>query len=600
MTRVDGAGVRRSPDRLVGGVCAGIAEYLGVDPLIVRLAAVVLTLATGLGLAAYLVAWWLVPLDRRPRPALDREPSPWLAALQRDDPRTIIGAGCLGIGAVVLLRSAGLLADSVVTVAATLVAAGIAVAWVRTSPEDRDRLLDAAARAPGSPRALLRGGPGSVARLALGSVLVLGGAFAILAAADAVDDAGTILLAAAVTTGGLALLLGPWIVGLRHVVGEERRARIRSEERADLAAELHDSVLQTLALIQRSAPTRPAEAVALARRQERELRSWLYGDGRALRSAGAAATLTEALGAVAAEVEADHGVEIEVVAVGDHPLDFRADALVGRGAGGARQRRPSRRGAVGRPLRRGRRGHRHGVRAGPRPGLRSHRHAAGRSPRHHRVDPGPDGARRGSGDDHDGTGWGHRGGARDRGEPAMSDAKVRTFLVDDHRLFLSGVQSELEGKVEIVGSATDVETAVAGIVESEPEVVLLDVHLPGGGGLAVLRAVLPVRPDVRFLALSVSDAAEDVIGVIRGGARGYVTKTIAPDELVAAVERVRDGDAVFSPRLAGFVLDAFAGDAPAPAPDPDLEQLTPRSGRSCASSPAGTPTASSRSGSRSR
>jgi len=155
-------------------------------------------------------------------------------------------------------------------------------------------------------------------------------------------------------------------------------------------------------------------------------------------------------------------------------------------------------------------------------------------------------------------------------------ALVRTFLVDDHRLFLAGVQSELEGRVEIVGTATDVPGAIEGILATEPEVVLLDVHLPGGGGLAVLRSVVPARPDVRFLALSVSDAAEDVIGVIRAGARGYVTKTIDPDELVAAVERVRDGDAVFSPRLAGFVLDAFAGDAPVPAPDPDLEQLTPR------------------------
>jgi len=158
----------------------------------------------------------------------------------------------------------------------------------------------------------------------------------------------------------------------------------------------------------------------------------------------------------------------------------------------------------------------------------------------------------------------------------MTAGLVRTFLVDDHRLFLAGVQSELEGRVEIVGTATDVPGAIEGILATEPEVVLLDVHLPGGGGLAVLRSVVPARPDGRFLALSVSDAAEDVIGVIRAGARGYVTKTIDPDELVAAVERVRDGDAVFSPRLAGFVLDAFAGDAPVPAPDPDLEQLTPR------------------------
>jgi DNA-binding NarL/FixJ family response regulator len=161
-------------------------------------------------------------------------------------------------------------------------------------------------------------------------------------------------------------------------------------------------------------------------------------------------------------------------------------------------------------------------------------------------------------------------------DDATTPALVRTFLVDDHRLFLAGVQAELEGRVDVVGTAVDVDSAVAGILESDPEVVLLDVHLPGGGGRAVLQAVLVARPDVRFLALSVSDAAEDVIGVIRGGARGYVTKTIGPDELVAAVERVRDGDAVFSPRLAGFVLDAFAGESPVPAPDPDLEQLTPR------------------------
>jgi DNA-binding NarL/FixJ family response regulator len=161
-------------------------------------------------------------------------------------------------------------------------------------------------------------------------------------------------------------------------------------------------------------------------------------------------------------------------------------------------------------------------------------------------------------------------------DDATPPALVRTFLVDDHRLFLAGVQAELEGRVDVVGTAIDVDSAVAGILESDPEVVLLDVHLPGGGGRAVLQAVLAARPHVRFLALSVSDAAEDVIGVIRGGARGYVTKTIGPDELVAAVERVRDGDAVFSPRLAGFVLDAFAGESPAPAPNPDLEQLTPR------------------------
>jgi DNA-binding NarL/FixJ family response regulator len=158
---------------------------------------------------------------------------------------------------------------------------------------------------------------------------------------------------------------------------------------------------------------------------------------------------------------------------------------------------------------------------------------------------------------------------------------VRTFLVDDHRLFLAGVRAEIEDRVEIVGTAMDAPSAIAGILEAAPEVVLVDVHLPGGGGQAVVEGVLAVAPTVRFLALSVSDAAEDVIGLIRAGARGYVTKTIGPDELVDAVHRVRDGDAVFSPRLAGFVLDAFSPTVPtAPAAsaasDPGLDQLTPR------------------------
>jgi DNA-binding NarL/FixJ family response regulator len=129
--------------------------------------------------------------------------------------------------------------------------------------------------------------------------------------------------------------------------------------------------------------------------------------------------------------------------------------------------------------------------------------------------------------------------------------------------------------VDIVGDAGDVDTAITAIVASQPEVVLLDVHLPGGGGRAVIEAVRATAPDVRFLALSVSDAAEDVIGLIRAGARGYVTKTITREELVDAISRVRSGDAVFSPRLAGFVLDAFAGDLPTPV-DPELDQLTPR------------------------
>jgi DNA-binding NarL/FixJ family response regulator len=155
-------------------------------------------------------------------------------------------------------------------------------------------------------------------------------------------------------------------------------------------------------------------------------------------------------------------------------------------------------------------------------------------------------------------------------------AAPRVALVDDHQLFRAGVRAELEGLVDIAGEAATVDDAVELICSEEPDVVLLDVHMPEGGGVEVIRRVAAERPNVRFLALSVSDAAEDVIAVIRAGARGYVTKTISGPELADAVRRVQDGDAVFSPRLAGFVLDSFAGAAPSPSGDPDLDQLTPR------------------------
>jgi DNA-binding NarL/FixJ family response regulator len=152
---------------------------------------------------------------------------------------------------------------------------------------------------------------------------------------------------------------------------------------------------------------------------------------------------------------------------------------------------------------------------------------------------------------------------------------VRVFLVEDHALFASGVRSELGDGFEVVGHASTVAEAVEGVRATTPDVVLLDVHLPDGSGANVLEQVLASNAEVRFLALSVSDAAEDVIGVIRAGARGYVTKSIAPDELADAIRRVHEGDAVFSPRLAGFVLDAFAGSTPPPI-DPELDQLTQR------------------------
>ena len=153
----------------------------------------------------------------------------------------------------------------------------------------------------------------------------------------------------------------------------------------------------------------------------------------------------------------------------------------------------------------------------------------------------------------------------------------RVLIVDDHELFRAGVRAELEQHVEIAGEAGSVEEAAEAILAQEPEVVLLDVHMPDGGGVEVLRRAAAAGTNARFLALSVSDSPNDVIAVIRAGARGYVTKGISGEELADAVRRVQDGDAVFSPRLAGFVLDAFTGGQELPeSGDPELDQLTPR------------------------
>ena len=163
---------------------------------------------------------------------------------------------------------------------------------------------------------------------------------------------------------------------------------------------------------------------------------------------------------------------------------------------------------------------------------------------------------------------------------STAGSRIRVALVDDHAMFRAGVKAELGDRVDVVGEAGAPAEAVAAIHRLRPDVVLLDVHMPDGGGLAVIEGVGKELPDTRFLALSVSDAAEDVIALIRAGARGYVTKTISADDLADAVQRVADGDVVFSPRLAGFVLDAFREAPLAPsAPDDggaELDQLTPR------------------------
>jgi DNA-binding NarL/FixJ family response regulator len=158
----------------------------------------------------------------------------------------------------------------------------------------------------------------------------------------------------------------------------------------------------------------------------------------------------------------------------------------------------------------------------------------------------------------------------------MSTRLPSVVIVDDHELFRAGVRAELDGLVEVRADAGTVDEAAVAILREKPDVVLLDVHMPGGGGIEVIRQVARERPAQRFLALSVSDAAEDVIAVIRAGARGYVTKSISGEELAQAIGRVGDGDAVFSPRLAGFVLDAFHGEIPEAEVDPELDRLTLR------------------------
>jgi DNA-binding NarL/FixJ family response regulator len=153
--------------------------------------------------------------------------------------------------------------------------------------------------------------------------------------------------------------------------------------------------------------------------------------------------------------------------------------------------------------------------------------------------------------------------------------RLKVFVVDDHTMFRAGIRAEIADRVWIVGDAGSVKDAVAGIAELRPHVVLLDVHLPEGGGRAIIEQVRATNDEVQFLALSASDAAEDVIDIIRAGARGYVTKTVSSDELVDGIRRVAGGDAVFSPKLAGFVLDAFAS-IPVAQVDTDLDQLTAR------------------------
>ena len=410
----------------------------------------------------------------------------------------------------------------------------------------------------------------AASRTGIGIALVIAAGIAFLQATGALSAARDVLLAVFAVLVVLCVILAPWIIRLVRSLASERSERIRSQERAEVAAHLHDSVLQTLAMVQRRSDD-PREVASLARRQERELRAWLAGRP----APGQAASLGAALEAAAADVEEHHGVPVEVVAVGDVPLDPGSEAVVAA----AREAMTN---------------------AAKFGGGSTVDVFAEVSPE--RIDvfvrdrgPGFDPAavpsdRRGVSESIVGRMRRHGGRATISSAPgsgtevelvlgAMTEPRV--LIVDDHQLFRAGVRAELEPLLEIAGEADGVAEAAASIASLEPDVVVLDVHMPDGGGVEVIRRAAEAGgPTPVFLALSVSDDPEDVIAVIRAGARGYVTKSISGPDLADAVRRVHGGDAVFSPRLAGFVLDAFAG--PAPQADSELDALTPREQRGAA------------------
>jgi signal transduction histidine kinase/phage shock protein PspC (stress-responsive transcriptional regulator) len=312
--------MRRGSDRAIAGVSSGVAEALHVDPIIVRVGFVVLAVAGGLGIPLYLGLWWLMPGPDGERGAEGNRIG--TLDLQHGDLRQPLAIGLIVAGLVLLLRNVGPWFNDAAVWPLTLAGFGVAVLWAKSDGTERARLTEVAGR----PFQVVLGGRQGVLRLGVGAVLVFAGILVFLAANDALGAARQVGLAIAVTIAGLAVILGPWIRRLLTDLGDERRERIRSEERAEVAAHLHDSVLQTLALIQRNAD-RPRQLALLARRQERELRSWLYGDRLALAN-GHNGTLAAAVDAMVAEVEELHGIEVEVVTVGECAVDARVEGLL--------------------------------------------------------------------------------------------------------------------------------------------------------------------------------------------------------------------------------------------------------------------------------
>jgi len=322
------ARLTRNPgDRLVAGVCSGVARALGVDPLLVRVGTVALTLAGGTGALLYVLAWLLLPAEGSGSSLAQ-------AALRdraRHDVGEVLAIGSIVLGMLLLVRGTGVWFNDALVWPLLLSGMGLVVIWRQAGDDDRPSLLRVVDRLPrpGSPTLDLRSRRAALARVVVGVALVVSGVGAFLAASEAFSAVRQGVLATAGIVGGLALVTGPWWLRMGRDLAQERRQRIRSEERAEVAAHLHDSVLQTLALIQRNAED-PRAVVTMARRQERELRGWLYeADSRAGADARTGdASLAAALTRAGEEVEGQHGVSIDVVAVGDLPIDDALRALV--------------------------------------------------------------------------------------------------------------------------------------------------------------------------------------------------------------------------------------------------------------------------------
>lgn len=313
------ADLRRSrSDRVVAGVAAGVGRHLDLDPLVVRVAFVALGLAAGFGVVVYLLLWLLAPLEAVD--AATELPLGVRRSIPRPARRQLFGIVLILVGLATLLVVTGLWFGWELGWPASLAAIGFAVLWARGTDDGRSRWDPATFR---SPLEAVMSGRSALPRVLFGSALILGGMAVFLATTTSLSAAANVALAVIVTIGGFALLAGPWVWRLANQLMEERNSRIRSEARAEMAAHLHDSVLQTLALMQRS--SEPREMASLARTQERELRAWLFGRAPSIRGA----TLRDAIDEIAGRVELSHHVKVETVVVGDEELDDALRALVG-------------------------------------------------------------------------------------------------------------------------------------------------------------------------------------------------------------------------------------------------------------------------------